>query len=331
MITAIVLLALSLIFILLACYIFVNAVECLGRAYNLHQGIIGSILAAVGTALPETIIPIMAIFFSQGKGGHDVGIGAIAGAPFMLATLGFFVTGCSAVVYAALGKRSRRMDVDCRIICKDLTFFLVIYGTAVAATLIYQIVWLKVVIACCLLVSYAIYFKLIVSSDSELLENVEDLYLKKLLKVPETKFFIFFQLIIALSAIVVSAHFFIVNVQCLSQIIGVSPLILSLIITPIATELPEKLNSIIWVGRGKETLAIGNITGAMVFQSCFPVVFGMIFTPWHLQGMTVVSAVLALLSAFINLLWLKTFKHMNPFMLMSGGVLYLVFIGALFL
>ena len=331
MIAAIVLLALSLLFILFSCYVFVNSVESLGRACNLHQGIIGSILAAIGTALPETIIPVIAILFASGKSAHDVGIGAIAGAPFMLATLGFFVTGFSAVAYAALGKRSRTMDVDCKIICKDLSFFLVIYGIAVATTLVHEIAWLKLVVACSLLISYGIYFKLIVSTDSDLLEDGEELYLKKYLRLPENKFFISSQFAIALIAIVISAHFFIKYVQTLSQLIHVSPLVLSLVITPIATELPEKLNSIIWVGRGKETLAIGNITGAMVFQSCFPVVFGMIFTPWHLEGLTVVSAVLALTSAFINLLWLKVFKTMNPFMLMSGGALYLVFAGALFL
>jgi cation:H+ antiporter len=178
--------------------------------------------------------------------------------------------------------------------------------------------------------AYGVYFRFIVSAEADLLENVEDLYLKKLLKLPENKFWIFVQILFALAAIILSAHLFIKYVQELSYTLGVSTLILSLIITPIATELPEKLNSVIWVGRKKETLAIGNITGAMVFQSCFPVVFGMIFTPWHLQGMTVVSAVLALLSAFLNLLWLKIFKTMNPLMLMTGGILYLVFIGALF-
>ena len=330
MIIALVLLMVSLLFILGSCYIFVNAVECLGRACNLHQGIIGSILAAIGTALPETLIPIIAILFSRSASSHDIGIGAIAGAPFMLSTLGFFVTGCSVIAYSALGKRSNKMDVDCGIISKDLTFFLIIYGAAVATTLVHEIIWLKIGIACVLLVSYLIYLKIIVSSEGNLLEDVEDLYLKKFFKLPENKIIISLQLLIALTAIIMSANYFIKYVQLLSQSIGISPLILSLIITPIATELPEKLNSIIWVGRKKETMAIGNITGAMVFQSCFPVVFGMIFTPWHLQGMTVVSAVLALSSAFANLLWLKIFGRMNPIMLMSGGLLYLVFIGALF-
>jgi cation:H+ antiporter len=331
MIIAIVLLTASLLFILGSCYLFVNAVECLGRACNLHQGIIGSILAAIGTALPETLIPIIAILFSRSASAHDVGIGAIAGAPFMLSTLAFFVTGMAVMVYSALGKRTRTMNVDVGIISKDLTFFLIIYGIAVATTFVHEIVWLKILIACCLLVSYVVYFKLIISSDGSLLEDVEDLYLKKFCKLPENKFIISIQVLLALAAIVLSAHYFIKYVQVLSQSIGISPLILSLIITPIATELPEKLNSIIWVGRKKETMAIGNITGAMVFQSCFPVVFGMIFTPWHLRGMTVVSAVLALFSAFANLLWLRIFKRMSPIMLMSGGLLYLVFIGALFL
>ena len=56
--------------------------------------------------------------------------------------------------------------------------------------------------------------------------------------------------------------------------IGLDPTILALIIAPIATELPEKFNSVLWVRTGKDTLAMGNITGAMVFQSCVPTVLG---------------------------------------------------------
>jgi cation:H+ antiporter len=52
--------------------------------------------------------------------------------------------------------------------------------------------------------------------------------------------------------------------------------VLALIVAPIATELPEKFNSVIWVRQGKDTLALGNVTGAMVFQSCIPTVFGLL-------------------------------------------------------
>jgi len=134
------------------------------------------------------------------------------------------------------------------------------------------------------------------------------------------------QLAVSLVLLVVGAHYFVVYVQALSVSLGVPALILSLIITPIATELPEKLNSIIWVGKGKDTLALGNITGAMVFQSCFPIVFGMLFTEWRLRGATLVSAGCALLSALIVLAWVKTARSLNPYVLCLGGVFYGVLI-----
>ncbi len=45
-----------------------------------------------------------------------------------------------------------------------------------------------------------------------------------------------------------------------------------LLVAPIATELPEKFNAVIWIRQGKDTLAMGNITGAMVFQASIPTV-----------------------------------------------------------
>ena len=61
-----------------------------------------------------------------------------------------------------------------------------------------------------------------------------------------------------------------------------SATLLALVIAPIATELPEKLNSILWVRQGKDTLAIGNISGAMVFQACFPTAVALLFAPAQL-------------------------------------------------
>ena len=58
-----------------------------------------------------------------------------------------------------------------------------------------------------------------------------------------------------------------------------SEVLLALVVAPIATELPEKFNSIIWVRQGKDTLAMGNITGAMVFQSAIPTVVALLFAP----------------------------------------------------
>ena len=69
---------------------------------------------------------------------------------------------------------------------------------------------------------------------------------------------------------------------------------LSLVLAPLATELPEKANSFFWVKDGKDSLALGNITGAMVFQSTIPIAVGLAFTDWDLDRYAVVSGVLGL-------------------------------------
>ena len=66
-----------------------------------------------------------------------------------------------------------------------------------------------------------------------------------------------------------------------------------------ATELPEKFNSVIWIRARKDTLALGNITGAMVFQSTFPVSVGLLFTDWRLPFVALFSGVLALFSGIV--------------------------------
>ncbi len=317
-------------FILGSCIVFANAIEWLGKHLKLGHGVVGSVLAAVGTALPETLIPIIAIVFHPGVAGMQIGIGAIAGAPFMLGTLAFFVTGIAIIIYSLLGKRSLKMTTDLHAVSKDLTFFIIIYGLAVCTTFFHQYHMLKVVIAVMLMLSYIYYLKMTFAVDTEDIEDLDRLYINLLLKGKVTIFKIVMQIIISLIGIVLGAHFFIHNVEILAKYYGIAPLILSIIVTPIATELPEKLNSIIWTGQKKDTLALGNITGAMVFQSCFPVVFGMLLTPWDLKGITFISAMIALVSAMTYLAWIKIMKQINPFLLLTGGIGYIIFLFAVF-
>jgi cation:H+ antiporter len=81
--------------------------------------------------------------------------------------------------------------------------------------------------------------------------------------------------------------------------VGVEAIVLSLILAPLATELPEKVNSFFWVRDGKDSLALGNITGAMVFQSMIPVGIGLLFTDWDLSGNAAVSVALGLAGGVI--------------------------------
>ena len=102
------------------------------------------------------------------------------------------------------------------------------------------------------------------------------------------------QVLVGLGAMVGGAHLFVEELLHVAEDFGVEAIVLSLILAPLATELPEKVNSFFWVREGKDALALGNITGAMVFQSTIPVGIGLIFTDWELSGNAAVSVALGL-------------------------------------
>jgi cation:H+ antiporter len=126
------------------------------------------------------------------------------------------------------------------------------------------------------------------------------------------------------------------QIEMLATDLGISALVLSIIIVPIATELPEKFNSILWIREGKDTFAIGNITGAMVFQSCIPVALGVLLTDWYIdlnipeQALSALTIGIAIFSA--SVLYIESKKdEVKVWGLLLGGALYAIFLVAVFL
>src|SRR4029453_10948207 len=154
-------LAVAFVVILLGAELFTNGIEWFGRKLGLAEGAVGSVLAAVGTALPETMIPIIAITFGGGgEATDDVGVGAILGAPFMLSTLAMFVTGVGVIAFRARRASGTRMVVDTTVLVHDIRYFVVAYAIAIgAAFLPPQLQSLKIVVAVVLIGIYVWYVK----------------------------------------------------------------------------------------------------------------------------------------------------------------------------
>ena len=140
------------------------------------------------------------------------------------------------------------------------------------------------------------------------------------------------QVVTALALIVVGAFFFVDAVEHLSTSLGVDPLILALVIAPIATELPEKFNSVIWVRQGKDTLAMGNITGAMVFQSTIPTIVALLFAAdaWHISDdsrLAFLSAGIAFVSSAAIFIPMARSGRLLGRRLLLGGGFYVLYLG----
>lgn len=283
-------LVIAFVVILIGAELFTNGIEWFGRKLELAEGAVGSVLAAVGTALPETMIPIIAILFATGEAANEVGIGAILGAPFMLATLAMFVTGVAVLTVARGRGTDDVMRVDTTVLAHDMRYFAIAYAIAIgAAFLPVEPVWLKWIVAVVLVGIYAWYVKGHFEADPDVdAEDLAPLRFRRLdaaahadnPATPRLRV-VNLQVLAALALIVAGAVFFVDAVEHLATDFGIDGALLALVIAPIATELPEKFNSVIWVRQGKHTLAMGNITGAMVFQSTIPTVVALLFASNH--------------------------------------------------
>jgi cation:H+ antiporter len=356
---------LSLGVILVGCEFFTNGVEWAGKKFHLSEGAVGSVLAAVGTALPETVIPIIAILFMpSSEASHEIGVGAILGAPFMLTTLALFVCGLAVFIFAKRRKR-RTLKVCKELVRRDLKFFLAAYAVAaVAAFLPSNLHEVKLAIGALLIPMYVVYVWYTLKTGETCADDeVDGLYICHVTdrvelrggkvidglpdpverridslvrsKEPDT-WEILLQIALSLVAIIIGANLFVEQIKLMSESLGIQAIVLALLIVPIATELPEKFNSFLWIREGKDTFAIGNITGAMVFQSCIPVTIGILLTSWSIdlndkgQMLQALSIFIAMISAAV--LFIESRKeeiHLRGLML--GGLLYAVFIAAVVL
>lgn len=312
---------------------FTNGVEWAGHHLSLSEAAVGSLLAAVGTALPETLIPAVALLMSHGvPGAHsEVGVGAIVGAPLMLSTIALFVMGL-----AALGFRNRRGRIALRVpridARRDLAFFLPVF----AATLVLGMARLppiaRYAVGAILLAVYASYAVVILRIKRDAETEVEHgLHLELLLggnPADPRGWPTVLQVLLGTVAILLGAYAFVEQIVFLSRHANLNPGVLSLILSPLATELPEKYNAVVWIRQGKDNLALANITGAMVFQSCIPVALGLAFTPWHLSPSELLGGAIAVLSAALLYVNLRDGELGTP-TLIVGGAAYAAFIAGL--
>jgi cation:H+ antiporter len=285
--------------ILAGALIFTNAVEWAGHRLGLGEGATGSVLAAVGTAMPETLIPIVAII-GGAEGSEDVAVGAIIGAPFLLATIAMALVGVSAHLFRSRRAQGMRLTADVETLDRDLLFFLVFFA---AGLLVGTVVPdpLHIPLAVVFAVAYVVYVRATLrgGGDVQEAESIRPLYMDRSAGDEPQSMTIWLQFLVGLGAIVGGAHLFVEELISVADSLGVEPLVLSLVLAPLATELPEKANSFFWVRDGKDSLALGNITGAMVFQSTIPIAFGLVLTDWDLDRFAVVSGVLGVIGGLL--------------------------------
>lgn len=327
--------------IYLSCEWFVNAVEWLGRRLNVGRTAVGTILAAFGTALPESVVTLVAVTTGATEEARNIGVGAAMGGPLALATVAYGVTGG---MLLRRRRRERRAvlettgmppgrpeegealgdEKDMRRLAKDQKWFLPIFVVKVCLGLVAFA--FKPVLGLFFFGAYAAYFWREIRSedeDGEEDEELEPLKLQPGAAAPAT-WAVVVQTLATLLVIFLASQLFVRQLDAIGPMLGLSAAVTALLLSPVATELPEIMNAIIWVRQGKTRLALANISGAMMIQATVPSGLGLLFTRWRFDG-ALLWAGLITMAAIVYLLLTMRAHRLTPGRLAVAALFYVVF------
>jgi cation:H+ antiporter len=310
--------------IYLACEFFVNGVEWLGKRLNLAATATGTVLAAVGTALPECAVTFTAVVLGRSPEERDLGVGAAVGGPLVLATIAYAVVGFALLASRKHATRAgSKITIDQRRLSRDQSWFLVIFAWTVGLGLVSFA--LKPSLAALFALAYVAYaWRELRSGETALEEEaLEPLKFRPHTLEPSLGWALV-QSVVALAVIAIAARVFVTQLEHIGTAVGMAPHVIALLLSPVATELPETMNALIWVRQGKERLALANISGAMMIQATIPSALGLYFTPWMFDGPLLTAGIVTATATVI--LWMLFRRGaMTGRALASVGVLYAVF------
>jgi cation:H+ antiporter len=306
-----------------ACEFFVNGVEWLGRKLGVGETATGTILAAFGTALPESAVTFVAVVFGRDSAQKDIGVGAALGGPMVLSTISYAVVGFAMLWnHRRLGRATHVIECESKRLRADQAWFLSIFVGKVALGVF--VFTYKPWLGMLFLIAYVVYLLRELRGAQALSEEV----LEPLKLHPNGDPGLLWPLLqssLALIAIAIASKVFVGQLETIGVWAGLSPQLVALLLSPVATELPETMNALIWVRQGKERLALANISGAMMIQATIPTALGLFFTSWVFSRELIVSGVITMVAVAI-LLGLFSRNTVNARSLMPLAGLYAIFV-----
>jgi cation:H+ antiporter len=322
MLVAVPLLLISAGFVYWACEYFVNGVEWVGHKAGISQNAVGTVLAAFGTALPESVVTFVAVVFGQDAEQKNIGVGAALGGPLVLATIAYPIVGI--MLLLTRGQRpDQPIDVNRQRLSRDQSWFLLIFVFKIA--LGFLAFSIKPWLGWLFLAAYAGYTWVEVRHEGDAPEgDLEPLKFQSKADNPGW-LMITIQTLLALGVIFEASHVFVAQLDVVGPWLGIPSTVVALFLSPIATELPETMNAVIWIRQGKHRLALSNISGSMMIQATVPTALGLFFTPWLFDGALTVAAIVTAV-AVAGLLILLRRNALTPVRLASFVLGYAAFV-----
>lgn len=310
-----------------SCEYFVNGIEWIGLRIGIARSAVGTVLAAFGTALPESVVTFVAVVNGGSPAEQGVGVGAALGGPLVLATVAYGVVGLGSLAYRRRNDASWvAPSVQARL-AADQSWFLAVFIVKFGAGL--MAFAYKPALGILFLVAYVVYTWREISSGEAHDEpaELEPLKIRPRDPAPPLGWAVL-QTTIALTVTYLGSRFFVRELVVLAPAVGIPAQLVALLLSPVATELPETLNALIWLRQGKLSLALGNISGSMIIQATVPSALGILFTPWLFDRALIIAAAVTTVAIMLMIVQLRR-ATLTPARLAAFILLYGVFVGLL--
>lgn len=279
--------------------LFTNAIEYVGHKARWTGSFTGAVVAPLFTSMPELIIFLVAIYIYGGDVGEKIGVGTILGQPFMAATIIFPLMFLIALAGYLLGRRHDLVLEVEKILVIPYVIFTILYPLVLLPLL--PIGLGKYVASASLLISYIVYTGIMFRSKSALISEAEEIYLRGLVKKGPWIFPAALQLTIAVVLLIIGSRTLVLGIDLASKNLGVSPIALAILVTPLAAVLPESITAVIWTFRGKDTLAVAAMIGEKVLYSTFYPAIGLILTEWEIDFSAILSVIIVEITSILIL------------------------------
>jgi len=315
----------SMIIVLFAAVIFVNAIEYIGYRLNLGHSFVGAIIAPLFTSIPELTVFLVAVFAVGQTAGQEVGIGTLFGQPFMASSLSYGLVGLAALVGFFTGRRRKPFLVVERNLGIPYVFITILFPLTVVPGLFAASGIVKHAFGLIFFGAFVFYIWMMFRRREDgLIEEVEDCYLYryggKIIRMPLVSALI--QIVVAAGGLYIGSEGMVDSVIALAHGINMSPLGLALILIPAATAIPETTSALIWGYRGKDTLSLGSLVGEKILYSTFYPAMGLFLTPWALDRHAYFSVLATTVISFILLLFIPRKKM--PWWSLCLGIFFFV-------
>lgn len=242
----------------------VDGAVALAKRLGVSMLVIGLVIVAYGTSLPEFVVSVLASL----RGSSEIAVGNVVGSN--IANVGL-VLGLSAVICPIVVS-------DPSILKKELPLLAVLTGIGIFFLSDGEVKRYEGFI----LIGFTIYYTVRSFIHPSKKEEDEDDEAEKESAMPFWK--IILLLIVGIAGLVGGAQLMVNGGSNVAKALGVSERVIGLTIVAVGTSLPELAASAVSAYKGHSELAIGNVIGSNFFNIACVMGFASAITPMHVDS-----------------------------------------------